>query len=434
LNKLVVSGELTLAQRNKLLEKMTDDVANLVLRNNYEQTQMLSLEASVVQQTMDLFKRYINELEKSGRLQRKLESLPDEKVLLERKSTNRGLTRPEIAVLLAYCKMYLKQDILNSDVPDDTYFVKYLKLAFPAQLSKKYLPQMKEHPLRREIIATQLGKYVTDHMGVNFVERLQRETGASISFIMRAFVITASIFNLEELWGQIEALDLQVPTSAQQKMMLLMYYLIRRSTRWFLRNRKPELDIQQTIDNFTPLIEELIAQIPRILSANDQERLIAEIQQLTEQGVPPLLATRMANCNVLYTSLDIVEAAKKYDCRVSDIGQVYYALGDLLELDWLREQMHSYPMENQWDELARSSYRDDLDGVQRKLSINVLQTRSREKNTIEEALSAWVEENKMFMQRWQNLLAEIKSSTNVGLVTYSVVLRELFDFALAGKS
>ncbi len=177
LNKLVAEGKLTLAERNKLLEKMTSEVVDLVLRDNYEQTQILSLEASVALQTMDLFRRYMNELEKAGRLNRKLEFLPDEKTLLERQANDQALTRPEIAILISYCKMYLKQEILASDLPDDPYFVKHLMLAFPASLRKNYLPQMQEHSLKKEIIATQLGKQITDHMGINFVERLQRETG-----------------------------------------------------------------------------------------------------------------------------------------------------------------------------------------------------------------------------------------------------------------
>jgi glutamate dehydrogenase len=170
---------------------------------------MLSLETSVAQQTTDLFRQYMNDLDKNGRLDRKLEYLPDDKTLLERKASNKPLTRPEIAMLLAYCKMYLKQDILASDLPDEPYFQKFLLTAFPKPLCEKYLPQMKKHSLRREIIATQLCKSITDRMGINFVERLQRETGASTAFIIRAYSIASSIFHMEEIWEQIMSLDNQ---------------------------------------------------------------------------------------------------------------------------------------------------------------------------------------------------------------------------------
>jgi glutamate dehydrogenase len=432
LNKLIANGQMTLLERNKLLEKMTDEVAELVLRDNYEQTQMLNLEASVGQETMDLFRRYMNELEKNGRLKRKLEFLPDDKILLERKSNNKALTRPEIAILLAYCKMYLKQDILLSDVPEDPYFIGYLTWAFPKPLSKKYLPQLKEHDLRREIIATQLSKYVTDHMGINFVDRLQRETGASVAFIMRAFVVTENIFNMDNTWQQIEALDYKVSIMTQQKMMLKMYYLIRRSTRWFLRNCKPEFEIDETIRHFATPVNELIKQVPDLISAPEKEQIEMEMQSFVEQGVPNELAQMMANSNLLFTSLDIVEAARKSTFRITDMAYVYYRLGARLELTWLRDQMNAYPIENQWDELARSSYRDDLDSAQRKLSVKVLALKVRKKKSIEECIETWFAENQLLIDRWQNLLADIKSSNNVGFVSFSVVLRELFDFAQAG--
>ncbi|MDR3491170.1 MAG: NAD-glutamate dehydrogenase [Gammaproteobacteria bacterium] len=431
LNKIIADGEMTLKERNKLLENMTDEVAELVLRDNYEQTQMLSLESSVGQQTMELFRRYMNELEKSGRLHRKLEFLPDDKILLERKAHNKGLTRPEIAVLLAYCKMYLKQDILNSDVPEDPYFVKYLEWAFPKPLRKKYLPQMKQHSLRREIIATQLSKNITDHMGINFVERLQRETGASVAFIMRAYVIAEAIYDLEKVWSQIESLDLKVLTSTQQAMMLQIYYLIRRATRWFLRNRKPNIDINATIAEFRPPIQELVSELPNLLTQTDKELLDTEIDAFAQQGVPLALAHSMASCNTLFTSLDIVEAARKNKFSISDIAKIYYELGNLLELNWLREQMNSYSMDNQWDELARSGFRDDLDNVQRKLSVSVLLLPANENSSLMERIENWIAENRLLTDRWQNLLAEIKSSNNPGFVTYSVVLRELHDFAQA---
>ncbi len=434
LNKIVADGEMTLEQRNKLLEYMTDEVAELVLRDNYEQTQMLSLESSVSLETLDLFRRYMNELEKLGRLNRNLEFLPDEKSLVERKNNGKGLTKPEIAILLAYSKMYLKQDILATDVPEDPFFVKHLKMAFPRVLSEKYLPQMKEHSLRREIIATQLGKSITDRMGINFVERLHRETGASLAFIIRAFVIAENVYSLHDLWRQIESLDYKISTSTQQKMMLQIYYLIRRATRWFLRTRNPELDIEKAIYDFKQPITELIQHLPTLLSEADTEIFETEVNTLKFEGVPESLASSIASCNILFTSLDVVEAARKQDLSVLEVAKTYYSLGTHLELNWLRDQMNSYPMETQWDELARSSFRDDLDRVQRKLSISVLKLKKKKlkEKSIEERIQAWLQEHNLLMNRWQNLLTEIKTSNNVGFVTYSVVLRELSDFAHAG--
>ncbi|MHB1947738.1 MAG: NAD-glutamate dehydrogenase [Gammaproteobacteria bacterium] len=432
LNKIVSDGKMTLQERNLLLEKMTDEVAELVLRDNYEQTQMLSLEASVAIQTMDLFRRYINELEKMGRLNRNLEFIPDEKSLLERKANNQGLTRPELAILLAYSKMFLKQDILASDVPEDPYFIKHLKMAFPKILFEKYSSQMKEHSLRREIIATQLGKNITDHMGINFVERLQRETGASISSIIRAYAIAENIFNVDELWKQIESLDFKVSIAIQQKMMLQVYFLTRRSTRWLLRTHKRNQNIQEIINDYKQPIAELLEKLPSVLCEADKEALESEIQMLIDVGVPASLARSAASCNTLFTSLDIVEATRKYHLPIADVARTYFALGTHLELNWLRDLMNSYVIENQWDELARSVFRDDLDRAQRQLSVSVLMSEDHNQKDLEKRIQTWLTEHEPLVERWRNLIAEVKSSTNIGFVSYSVVLRELSDFAQAG--
>ncbi len=433
LNHLVTEGEMTKEQRNKLLEKMTDEVAALVLLDNYDQTQMLSLETSVAQQTMDLFRQYMNDLEKSGRLDRALEYLPDDKTLLERKATNKPLTRPEIAMLLAYCKMYLKQDILTTDVPEDAYFEKYLLTGFPKPLREKYESQMKEHSLRREIISTQLCKNITDRMGINFIERLQRETGAALAFIIRTYTIAANVYHMEDMWNQIEALDYKVSQNIQYRMMLQIYYLIRRATRWFLRNRKPSIEIQKTIDEFSPYIAELSKQLHQILDGPDKEAYETAINYLIEQGVPEKLAKSVAGCNTLFTSLDIVESTKKYELNLVDVAKTYYLIGNRLELNWLRELMNSYEVENQWDELARAGFRDDLDWIQRKLCARVLTMKAKDikDKTIEERIDIWINRYQFLMERWHKLLADVKSSDIVGFVTYSVVLRELINFAQA---
>lgn len=433
LNRLVLSGEMKLDERNTLLEQMTEEVATLVLYNNYQQTQILSLEASVASQTMDLFQRYMNEMEKQGRLDRALEFLPNDKELQERKMSGHGLTRPELAIMISYCKMYLKQAILASDVPEDAWFVRYLVKAFPTVLREKYLPVMIEHPLKREIIATQLSKHITDHMGVNFVERLHRETGASVAFIMRAYVIAESIYGVENLWKQIEVLDYQVSVSIQHKMMLQLYYLVRRATRWILRNRKPGLDLEATIHYFSASINELIISLPKLLTTAESEMMLQEIQSYQAQGVPETLAKHIAASNTLFTSLDIVEAALKNDLSVSEMAKTYYELGSDLELNWIRDQMNAYPIANQWDELARSAFRDDLDRAQRKLCVSILLASADEtKANTEDRIKTWLEQCQLLTGRWQNLLSEIRSSNTTDFVTYSVVLRELIDFAQAG--
>lgn len=432
LNSLVTSGEMTTENRNKLLEKMTDEVADLVLLDNYEQSQMLSLESMVAQQSMDLYIQFMGDLEKSGRLDRRLECLPSDQLMIERKVNNKPLTRPEIAMLLAYSKMYLKQDILNSPVSDDAFFNKYLSTAFPAILSEKYPEQMMQHSLRREIISTQLCKAISDRMGVYFVDRLNRETGASVDFIIRAYAVAETIFDLEGIWKQITALDYKVDTDIQYRMMLHLYYLIRRATRWFLRNYTPEIDIQDIVDQFAPAIKALTAALPELLDGPDKEGYDMVIDQYTQEGVPSALAAQIAACSAMYTALDIIEASRQSKLPLSDVAKAYYQLGNQLELNWLRGLMSEYVVQNQWDELARAGFRDDLDRVQRDLSIRVLTGKSLpDELSLSERIQEWIQSYQFLFVRWKKLIADIHASDNVGFITYSVVLRELFDFAQA---
>jgi glutamate dehydrogenase len=271
-------------------------------------------------------------------------------------------------------------------------------------------------------------------MGVNFVERLQRETGTTIEFIIRTYIIVENLFDMTSMWHRIEALDTKIPAAIQHKMMLQIYLLIRRATRWFLRNRKSDINIEETIDSFKKPIQELVLHLPTLLTETDYDLLQQDIKNLVIEGVPEDLARSTCNCEILFTSLDIVEAAMQNNFNIGDIAKIYYALDSNLELNWLRAQMNSYIIDNQWDELARSGFRDDLDRAQRKLSISVLKSKAKRTSdkTIEQRIDAWMNRNKDLITRWQNLLADIKSSTNVQFVTYSVVLRELFDFASAG--
>lgn len=433
LNREIANGQLTKEQRNKLLEKMTDEVAELVLLDNYEQTQMISLESSVIHQTIDLVRHYINDMEKSGRINRTLEHIPDDAALLERKASNRLLTRPELAMLLAYAKMYLKQDILSSAVLDDSYFDKYLLTAFPKPLREKYIEGLKEHPLRREIVATQLCKAITDRMGINFVERLQRETGASTASIIRAFTIAESVFHMEDIWQQIASLDYNISTDIQYRMMVQVYYLIRRATRWFLRNRKPNIAIDDTVSQIIPQISYLMKHMPQLLDDHSKEAHNTAIGYLNDLGVPDKLAKNVATYNSMFTALDIIEASTKYQLDLAEVAKVYYSLGMRLELNWLREMMTQYVVGDQWDELARSGFRDDLDRVQRKLSSHILTMKLKDKKdkSTEELIDIWMKRNELLLERWYKLLTDIKSSDTIGFVTYSVVLRELFDFVQA---
>jgi glutamate dehydrogenase len=432
LNGVVANGDLTEKQRNQLLAGMTDEVAELVLADNYNQTQAIDLEFYQAHQHVNLHTRYIEELERKG-LNRSLEFLPDKKTLLDRKVQGKGLTRPAIAILLAYTKNNLKQDILSSDVPEDPYFSRVLESGFPKPLRTQYAQQIKQHSLRREIIATLLGSSLVNEMGVTFVARLHDETGAPVSAIVRAYTIARSVFNIQPVWEAIESLDGKVKVEVQMDMMLRISRLIRHATRWFLRNRRTRLDITSTCQHFASGIGLLLEYVLELHSNSDMEYFQVNAEQLIQQGVPEQIAWQITKLDSLYSALEIIEGAIGYNFDLLDVAKTYHKLGHELDLSWFRNQIVTYPADTYWDTLAREALRDDLDLQQCHLAIGLLKiaepigVNGDEKAAVR--YEQWLERHGILIQRWQAVLADLRSQESLDYVMFFVALRELLDLA-----
>jgi len=433
LNGIMASGDLTEKQRNQLLAEMTTEVAELVLLDNYRQTQAIDLEASQSHANVNLHVRYMEELERKG-LNRALEFLPDKKTLMERKTLGKGLTRPALAILLAYTKNNLKQEVLNSDVPEDPYFAEVLESEFPKPLRERYGKQIKQHSLRREIIATLLSSTLVNEMGVTFISRLHDETGAPVSAIVRAYSIARAVFNMKAIWEAIEALDGKVLADVQKDMMLRLTRLIRHATRWFLRNRRTRLDIATTCEQFAPGVAK-IAEHALALNTKADSKYFDELAKgYIKQGVPHDLAWQIALSDSLYSSLEIIEGANNNEFDLLEVAKTYYHLGDKLDLSWFRDQIVNYTADSYWDALAREALRDDLDIQQCNLAVGLLRLPESKVNTAEgeqtpTRYDVWTEKHNMLIQRWNFVLADLRSQESLDYVMFFVAIRELLDLA-----
>ena len=247
LNGVVAEGELTLKQRNQLLADMTDEVAALVLRDNYAQTQILALTRLRGVALLDEQAEFMRRLSHLGRLSRKLEFLPVDEDLAERKAARMGLTNPELAVLLAYSKIELYDEVLASDVPEDPYISTALERYFPAPLRTRFGGQIQHHALRREIISTHVINSMINRVGPTFVHRLKGELGASAADIVRAYMATREVFGLVGLWHEIEALDNRIDNAVQAELIMESGRLVQRGTLWFLRQRRWLADLQREV-------------------------------------------------------------------------------------------------------------------------------------------------------------------------------------------
>jgi len=426
LNDVLSKGDLTEKQRNQMLTDMTDEVTQSVLRNNYWQTQAISVAGIYANVNAELHNRYIKDLERQGKLDPELEFLPDSEELMERKSAGKGLTRPELAVLFAYSKNIIKEELLDSKLPEDPYFSIVLELGFPELLYKKYLKVMQNHSLRREIIATQLSNSIVNEMGLVFVYRLHDETGAPTSSIVRAYTIARKIFSLGALWESIEQLDYRVSSEIQADMMRQLMRLIRRSSRWILRNRRVDMDVASSIEQFSDGISTLRKYLPELLVGQDRQSYDKMLEKLLEAKVPDELAKDMASTQAMFSALDIIDAATANGHSIEEVARVYFALGDKLGLGWFRDQITNRPVETHWDALVREALRDDVDWQQRGLSIGVLVHKTRRKD-LDGRIQSWMKKYEQLIDRWHGMLTEIRGTTTITYTMLSVAVRELLD-------
>jgi glutamate dehydrogenase len=416
LDGAVADGDLTPKQRNELLVEMTDAVAERVLKDNYEQSETLSLAEAQAASMLDVHARFIAALEDSRGLDRFLEALPSDAQLADRAGDGAGLTRPELATLIAYSKIDLHRELLDSDVPEDPYLSAELEAYFPDPLPARFGDLMRSHRLRREITATRVVNNMLHGGGTTFAFRMHEETGARASDIARAYTVAREVFQMRPMWAEVEALDNAVPAVVQLEMLLEGRRLVERGARWFLRNRRPPVAIAEAVSQFVSGATVLYEAMPRLLSPVDAEPLARRAEELREAGVPDSLGARVSSLPTMFASLDIVEVARETGLDVERVAAVYFQLGSRLELHWLRDRIVTLPRHDRWSARARAALRDDLYGLHRALTAEVL----RSGLDVEE----WVAANPA-SERYLATLADVRLGRSFDLTTLPVVVREV---------
>lgn len=424
LNAMVTEGELTLKQRNRLLEEMTEEVGHIVLQDCKDQTRTISVTQVRGAEQLKEQIRFIQYLEKEGKLDRALEFLPSDDELAERLASGRALTRPELSVLVAYAKMVLKEQLVTPEITEDTLLSQLLIAYFPKKLQEKYSDKMATHPLRGEIIATSLANELVNDMGLNFVQRMQDETGASVADAAICYTMAREVFGLAELTKSITDLNGIVPAVVQGEMLHQLRRNMRRASRWFLRHRNRTGSIEQTVAFFKPVFEQIKDNVHLYLVEEEAKGIQSEINALVKENVPQAVATIVANMSTLFSALDIAQIAQTEDKTVALVAETYFKLGARVELHWFLEQISAQPVANHWQALARAAFREELDWQQRALSSVVLRTCSATCDA-ESVISQWIEINQGLLERWFHMLADFKTSQSHEFAKFSVALREL---------
>ncbi|MFO1413311.1 MAG: NAD-glutamate dehydrogenase [Burkholderiales bacterium] len=420
----IADGELTEKQRNAQLAQMTDDVAAQVLRDNYFQTQVLSVTNRIAPQLLDAQARFMQYLEKTGRINRALEHLPSDDEIAERRSAGRGLTRPEAAVLLACSKIWLDEELKSSPLPDDPWVATALERYFPKALREKFATYMPRHPLKREIIATHVLNSMVNRVGSTFVHRLCETTGARPHEVVRAYLLAREIFGLVPLWQAIEALDNQVADEVQSAMLVDTSGQLERATLWFLRSRRLGDAMAETIARFRPGVEALSARLPKLLDAAEQARIDGRIAELTGVGVPRALAERVVTFDTLHAALDIAEVAADAGKPVEPVAAVYFDIANRLGLAWLRERVAALPGGAHWRNLSKGAMQDDLSALTRTITANVIGG-GGDVTATATIIGAWKDHNRRALERAAQILTELRAATTPDAAMLSVALREL---------
>ncbi|MGZ4193265.1 MAG: NAD-glutamate dehydrogenase domain-containing protein, partial [Solirubrobacteraceae bacterium] len=428
LGEVIAAGSMSDDERNELLEQMTDAVGAQVIYGSYTQTQALSLAGAQAVSMLDVHARLMRRLEQVVSLDREIEFLPSDKTIAARRSDRRGLVGPELATLMAYGKIFLYGELVESDLPEDPYLAADLERYFPAPLPERFSEHIRHHRLRRELIATIVANQLVDRAGITFAFRLAEETGARAPQLARAYAVAREVFEMRRFWEEVEALDNHIEAGTQLAMLIEGRRLVERAARWVVRaGPRAGIDVTAMTDRFAPGARILAAALPDILRGLERDQYAERRADLEAGGVPAELAHRVASMQALLSVFDIVVDAGTTGSDQAVVTDVYFSIGARLGLDWLRDRILELPRTDRWQSLARAALRDDLYRLHRSLTREILLS------AVEYGAAApvedWLERNAHQVERADAVMADVKASREYDTTTLPVVLRELRSLA-----
>ncbi len=426
----ITRGLLARADRDALLFSMTDEVAALVLRHNYQQSQAISVAEAQAGEAHDRLERFMRALErgtetKGGRLDRAVEFLPDTPAMRTRGQSRQYLTRPELSVLLAYAKIDLNDEILASDLPDDPLLEAELLRYFPTALQKKYEPAIRGHRLRREIAALQVVNSLVNRCGPSFVRDVAQRTGAPAAAIARAFAVVRDAWKLRDLWSDIEALDPALKAEAQTRMLVASQRFLLRAVQWTLRRLPQPLDTMAATEQLGAAVAALGELSPELIGPSESAALAERAATFEAMGAPAGIARRAAALETLAAAGDLMLAARANGCNIVEAARLYFSLGERLSLATLATAAQNLPRDGQWPAQAALALQDDLAALHADLLGSALRADDHDPRCdADAAIAKWSEARGLALDRVDRLLKEDFAGT-LDLAMLSVATAEL---------
>ncbi len=425
LSDVVKKKGMSRARRDELLASMTDDVARLVLRNNYLQTQSISMSESLSVKRLDETARLINDLERAGLLDRDLEFLPHESEIDERRDRKQGFTRPELAVVLSYAKIDLYNGLIDSNESLEDFLQIDPQRYFPPILRRRYLDLIPGHRLSRQILATLIANALVNRMGPAFAKRAQVDTGARVVTVARAYEVARILCRTGPLLQTIESLDHEIPASAQLEMMFEVSRTLRHACYWLIEQFGDDLDIVKTVDRLKEGMASIYSRSNTYLSKASRARKDRAEQDWLAMGVPEKLANRMSLLIVTRAALDIADLAAERNRDVIDAARLYSTCNDALGLHWLHFSAEDLKVSGRWQAMARSNLRDEFYHIRRDLASQLLSRRG--KTDPAEVARKWLARHEQEVENFLHMMDEMKLRGNLDFATLSVAAQELRD-------
>ncbi|WP_417696365.1 NAD-glutamate dehydrogenase [Psychromonas sp.] len=427
LDKLVSKGDLTVKQRNVWLQNMTDQVSDLVLHNNYRQAQSISLSFLQGHKSIESLRGLINSQEEKGKLNRSLEFIPSDEEITERKNAGLGLTRPVISVMISYAKNEMKEELAKARIAEDGYLAKEAEKVFPAELVKAYKAEIHEHSLLSELVATKVSNDLFNIMGASFAYRIMSSTGCSFLELAKAWVAARDIFDLPELLAEIESLDNKIASAVQAELINKLKRMVRHASRWIIRSHREQLDCASLIKKYRTSLQEVKANLPKLLSEQSLKQRQAELDKAEKEGVPAILAEKLCNTEQSYALLNIIDVASKLKLDPQLAASVYFYSEENLKLADISAQLNLLPVDSHWQLLAREAMRDDLEWQQKRITRAILLM--IEGKEFVKAYYDWLELHKNLATRWHKMTEALSAVSTPEFSMCQVALRELLDLS-----
>jgi glutamate dehydrogenase len=423
-SRLILKGEMPIDERNQLLAEMTDEVAQLCLLNNYDQTQIIDIVLMQASRMMHEHDRFIRHLERDKVLNRKLEYLPSADSITERIANNQGLTQPELCILLSYSKLTYKSALLSSELCKEPYFNEVLIDYFPRAVQKRFEDEILSHPLKQEIIATQLSNRIITTIGPGFGFRMREETGANIVSIAKAFVISEKVFETKRLWDELKKLDNRMSEQNRYAAFKIISGLLERSISWLLRNHPSNMQVEHLIGRYRNDCSQLRKVIPHALTGHARRGYTANRRQLLKQGVPGRIADELASYSILASAFDIVEIRLAQKSSIENTSRLFFAVAERLQLDWILDQISGTNVRNHWHQLAILNMRNELHRYQQQLTDLMLRSVSNKRHTTK-AMKLWLDKYDYAIRRYDKILSELQALRKLDFTMTSVAVSEV---------